>query len=47
MRTQETVPTHLRQRRADPALTVLAVELAMAVFLIAPLGVVAPRSRWC
>jgi NADH:ubiquinone oxidoreductase subunit K len=33
-----------QQRWADPALTVLAVELAVAIFIIAPLGVLAPRS---
>jgi hypothetical protein len=33
-----------QQRWADPALTVLAIELAAAVFIIAPLGVVAPRG---
>jgi hypothetical protein len=34
----------LRQRWADPALTVLAIELAAAIFVLAPLGVLAPRS---
>jgi hypothetical protein len=34
----------LQQRWADRALTVLAIELAVAVFVIAPLGVLAPRS---
>ena len=34
----------LQQRWADPALTVLAIELAVAIFLLAPLGVLAPRS---
>ena len=33
-----------QQRWADPALTVLAIELAVAIFILAPLGVVAPRS---
>jgi len=33
-----------QERWADPALTVLAIELAVAVFLLAPLGVLAPRS---
>jgi hypothetical protein len=33
-----------QQRWADPALTVLAIELAVAIFIIAPLGVLAPRS---
>jgi hypothetical protein len=33
-----------RQRWGDPALTVLAIELAVAIFIIAPLGVLAPRS---
>jgi voltage-gated potassium channel Kch len=33
-----------RQRWTDPALTVLAVELALAIFIIAPIGVLAPRS---
>jgi hypothetical protein len=31
-------------RWADPALTVLAVELALTIFVIAPLGVLAPQS---
>ena len=34
----------LQQRWADPALTVLALELAVTIFIIAPLGVLAPRS---
>jgi hypothetical protein len=34
----------LRQRWTDPALTVLAIELALAIFIIAPIGVLAPRS---
>jgi len=33
-----------QQRWADPALTVLAIELAVAIFIIAPLGVLAPRG---
>ena len=33
-----------RQRWADPALTVLAIELAVAIFIVAPVGVLAPRS---
>jgi ion channel len=33
-----------QQRWADPALTVLALELAVAIFVVAPLGVLAPRS---
>jgi hypothetical protein len=33
-----------QQPWADPALTVLAIELAVAIFIIAPLGVLAPRS---
>jgi hypothetical protein len=33
-----------QQRWADPALTVLAIELAATVFLLAPLGVLVPRS---
>jgi hypothetical protein len=33
-----------QQRWADPALTVLAIELAVAIFIIAPLGVLAPGS---
>jgi len=33
-----------RQQWADPALTVLAIELALSIFIIAPLGVLAPRS---
>ena len=33
-----------QQRWADPALTVLAIELAVAIFILAPLGVLAPRS---
>jgi hypothetical protein len=33
-----------RQRWGEPALTVLAVELAAATFIVAPLGVLAPRS---
>jgi hypothetical protein len=34
-----------QQPWTDPALTVLAIELAVAVFIIAPLGVLAPRSN--
>jgi ion channel len=34
----------LERRWADPALTVLALELAIAIFVVAPLGVLAPRS---
>jgi voltage-gated potassium channel Kch len=34
----------LQERWADPALTVLAVELTVAIFILAPLGVLAPRS---
>ena len=34
----------LQARWADPALTVLTVELAVAVFILVPLGVLAPRS---
>ena len=30
------------ERWADPALTVLAIELAVAIFIVAPLGVLAP-----
>ena len=33
-----------QHRWADPALTVLAIELAVAIFIIAPLGVLAPRG---
>jgi len=33
-----------QQRWADPALTALAIELAVAVFFISPLGVLAPRG---
>ena len=33
-----------RQRWGDPALTVLAIELAVAIFIVAPLGVLAPRN---
>jgi len=34
----------LQERWADPALTVLAIDLALAIFVIAPLGVLAPGS---
>ena len=37
-------PGSWQQRWADPALTVLALELAAAIFIIAPLGVLAPSS---
>lgn len=33
-----------QQRWPDPAITVLAIELAVAIFIIVPLGVLAPRS---
>lgn len=32
------------ERWSEPALTVLAIELAVAVFIVAPLGVTAPRG---
>jgi len=35
-------PGAWRERWADPALTVLAIELAVAIFIVAPLGVLAP-----
>jgi Ion channel len=37
-------PGSWQQRWADPAITVLAIELAVAIFIIVPLGVLAPRS---
>ena len=37
-------PGSFQQRWADLALTVLTVELAVAIFILAPLGVLAPRS---
>ena len=33
-----------RERWTDQALTVLAIELAVAIFIVAPLGVLAPRT---
>jgi len=35
----------LRQRWADPALTVLAIELTVTIFIIAPFALLAPRSE--
>jgi hypothetical protein len=37
-------PDTLQERWTDPAITVLAIELAVAIFIVAPLGVLAPRG---
>ena len=37
-------PGAWQERWTDPALTLLAIELAVAIFIVAPLGVLAPRG---